>query len=378
LVSLSVRPGDQVAGGAVVGQMGNLDLEEQIVAVQSDLARASADHDRLLGDLRGREESAVRAETQLRQRQLDYNEIESERRQIAGQQLVQTGEARIIAASTTAPQFDQPAANYPAALAVLQADVESSRAQLSEATAQRDRARKLNADGLIARSELDAAEMRAATGGSAFAAARQRLEAALIEHRRKHASATTEVNLSNSDLSAERLQIAKLNNELSATRELMTTLEARRDLLTRKRAQFALTTPRGGAIFGEELPRMMGQFFSKGAEICRVADTRQLLLRVNVPEREIGDVRSGAPVRLKTRAYPDRTFHGTVSKIAGESEPDSKNQTTYRVELTIENGEGLLRPGMTAFARIDFDRQMIAQILLHKIRQTLRPELWML
>jgi chromosome segregation ATPase len=259
LVSLSVRPGDQVAGGAVIGQLGNLDLEEQIVAVQSDLARAGADRDRLQGDLRAREESAVRAETLLRQRQLEYNEIESERRQIARQQQVQTGEIRMITASTAAPQFDQPARNYPAALAVLQAELESSRAQLSEATAQRDRMRKLNADGLIARSELDAAEMRAATCGSAFAAARQRLEAALIEHRRKHASTTTEVNLSNSDLSAERLQIAKLNSGLNVTRELITTLEAHRELLTRKRAQFALTTQRGGTIFGEELPRMMGQ-----------------------------------------------------------------------------------------------------------------------
>jgi len=33
---------------------------------------------------------------------------------------------------------------------------------------------------------------------------------------------------------------------------------------------------------------------------------------------------------------------------------------------------------MTAFARIDFGRQAIGRILLHKVRQALRPELWML
>jgi hypothetical protein len=33
---------------------------------------------------------------------------------------------------------------------------------------------------------------------------------------------------------------------------------------------------------------------------------------------------------------------------------------------------------MTAFARIDFDHQMIGRILLHKLRQAFRPELWML
>jgi putative peptide zinc metalloprotease protein len=66
LVALRVRPGDQVAGGAVIGQMGNYDLEEQIVQAQSELARASADYDRLLGELRARQEAAIRADTQLR------------------------------------------------------------------------------------------------------------------------------------------------------------------------------------------------------------------------------------------------------------------------------------------------------------------------
>lgn len=377
LVALRVRPGDQVAGGAVIGQMGNFDVEEQIVQVQSELARANADYDRLLGEMRMRQEAAVRAETLLRQRQHDYDEIESERRQIVTGQRIDGAGARLIAASAS-PQSDQDAARYPAALAVLQADVDSYRAQLNEAATQRDRARRLNAEGIVPRSELDTAETRAATLTSALAAARQRLEAALIEHRRRHASTATEMNLANSDLSAERLQTAKLSGELSALRQVIAALAARRELLERKRAQFELITPRAGAIFGEELPRLMGQYFQKGAEICRVADTGQLLLRVQVPEREIGDIRVGHAVRLKTRAHPDRVFRGQVSKIGGESEPDQNNQATYRVELTIENGEGWLRPGMTAFARIDFDRQMIGRILLHKVRQALRPELWML
>jgi hypothetical protein len=187
LVALRVRPGDQIAGGAVIGQMGNYDLEEQIVQAQSELARASADYDRLLGELRARQEAAIRADTQLRQRQRDYDEIETERRQIAERQQFEKSGARIVAASTPASyQFDQAAARYPAALAVLQSEVDSRRAELDEATAQRDRARKLNADGIAPRSELDATETRAATLASASVAARQRLEAALVEHRRKH------------------------------------------------------------------------------------------------------------------------------------------------------------------------------------------------
>jgi multidrug resistance efflux pump len=186
------------------------------------------------------------------------------------------------------------------------------------------------------------------------------------------------MKLARSDASAAALQSKRFDGELQAVRALVATLENRRELLRRKHAQFELVTPRAGTVFGEELPRLVGQYLQKGAEICRVADTRRLLLRVRVPEREIGDVRVGHPVRLRTRAFPDRAFHGLVSKIGGESEPDENNQATYRVELTIENADGLLRPGMTAFARIDFGRQMIGSILLHKLKLALRPELWML
>jgi putative peptide zinc metalloprotease protein len=380
LVTLRVSPGDRVAVGAVIGQMGNLDLEEQIIAVQSDLARVKSDYDRLSGELSAREEAIVRAETQLRQRQYEYHEIESERRQIAESQRPETGNAKIVPALalSTSQQFERSVASYPAALAALQAEVEFHRAQFEEGSARRDRARTLNAEDIVPRGEFEAAEVSAATLGSAYVAARKRLEAALVEHRRRHANTATEVNLASSDLSVERLQISRLEGELKATREVILTLEVRRDLLTRKRAQFELTTTRAGAIFGEALPRMAGQYFQKGAEICRIADTSQLLVRIQVPEREIGDVRVGQSVRLKAPAHPEIVFRGTVSKIGGESELNQHQQATYRVELMIENADGLLRPGMTAYSRIGIGRQMVGSILLHKIKQTLRPELWML
>ena len=67
-----------------------------------------------------------------------------------------------------------------------------------------------------------------------------------------------------------------------------------------------------------------------------------------------------------------------VSKIGGESELDANGVRSYRVELMIHNPDGALRPGMTVFARVDFGRHAIAWLLAHKLKQALRPELWML
>jgi multidrug resistance efflux pump len=271
-----------------------------------------------------------------------------------------------------------PAIAYPAAIAVLQSEADLRQARLSEATLHLDRTRRLHAQGIAPRSELEKAETSASTLTIELTAALKRLEAFLIEHRRRHAGLATEMLLARSDVGTERLQAVKLDGELRALSALISTLTDRRDLLRRRLAQFELVSPRPGAVFGEELPRLVGQYFPKGAEICRVADTRQLLARIQASEREIGDVRVGHPVRLKVGAYPDHVFRGRVAKIGGESETDRNERVIYRVELVIENTDDLLRPGMTAFARIDFGRRMIGSILLHKLRQAMRPELWMI
>jgi hypothetical protein len=384
LVELRAQPGEFISGGSMVGRLGNLELDEQIVQVQSELVRAKAEYDRLLGELRVREELAVRAEAQLRQRRYDYEEIDAEQRQINQHRVSDSSAdtARIITASFSPAAL--PASNhksarfYPAAIAVLQADVELRRAQLAESDTQLKRARQLFSEGLLPRSELETAETRSSTLTAELDAARERLEAALIDHRRKHTSIETDMRRARSDFSAESIQVENLEDELRTSRALIDALEQRRILLERKLAQFQLTTPRKATVFGEELPRMLGQYFQKGEKICRVADTSRLLVRIQVTERQIGDVRVGYPVRLKTASFPDQRFRGRVSKMSGESEQNQFDQRTYRVELVIENSDGLLRPGMTAFARIDFGRQMIGRILLHKIKQLLRPELWML
>jgi multidrug resistance efflux pump len=389
LTELRVRPGDLIAAGAELGRMSDLELEEQLAHAQVDLDRANADRDRLLGELRAREESIARAELNLRQRRRDYDESESERRQIEEHERAEPNTLKYLTASISPTASaaagpagggrpDAAAVTYPAAVAVLQSEADLRQARFSEAALQLDRTRRLYAQGLAPRSELEKAETVASTLAIEGAAARQRLEAFLIEHRRRHASLATEMQLARSDVGAERLQSLKLTGELSAVSVLISTLTDRRDLLRRRLAQFEIVTPRPGAVFGEELPRLVGQYFPKGAEICRVADTRQLLARIQASEREIGDVRVGLPVRLKVGAYPDHVFRGKVAKIGGESETDQNNQVIYRVELVIENPDDLLRPGMTAFARIDFGRRMIGGILLHKLKQSLRPELWMI
>jgi putative peptide zinc metalloprotease protein len=378
LVVLNVQPGQKVAAGAMIAQMANLDMDDQIAAVRTELARVEADGERLAGERLVQKEAALTALWQLEQRRREFHDVDREERQI--RQSFQNGRTSLAQGpSVMQVQFVPPAAApLPPALAALEAETSRLQMERAEADQRRERARALAGHGILARSELDLAESRAASLSSEVEGARNRLNAALIDHERRHASTRTDVNVAGANVSVAEAQSASLTMQLNAASKLRDSLIARLAVMERKRSQFAVPSPRGGTLFGEDLPRMLGQYFAKGAEICRVADIHDLLVRVQLGEEALSDIQVGQNVRVKTRTFPNRVFRGTVSKIGGEGEVNENGQRTYRLEFTIQNEEGLLKPGMTVFTRADFGRRPLIWLLGHKLKQALRPELWML
>ena len=106
---------------------------------------------------------------------------------------------------------------------------------------------------------------------------RDSLEAALIDHQRKHSAAASELGMANVDSNAERLQIEKLTGELAAIRSLIGPSSSVAISCDGSRRSFCCVTQRAGRVFGEDLQRMIGHYFPKGGEVCRIAGTAQLL-----------------------------------------------------------------------------------------------------
>jgi multidrug efflux pump subunit AcrA (membrane-fusion protein) len=176
---------------------------------------------------------------------------------------------------------------------------------------------------------------------------------------------------------AARSSFEALISELHANRQQLESLKQRRDILQKEYAGMIIQSPGAGVILGEDLRKMIGRRYSRGEEICRIGELENFLLRIDVSERDISDVRLDSSVRFKLKTVPGRTFTGRVSKINAEATLNQYGQLFYPVEVLVENSDGLLRPGMTGFARISFGRQSIGLIISQKIWQSLRPELWL-
>lgn len=189
--------------------------------------------------------------------------------------------------------------------AVVQARADSvvAGAELTNATAQLDRARTLHQTDAITDLEFESARLDHATAVAALIRARRTLEDARI------AFEDTEVR-------------APIDGVI-----LGRTIEV-------------------GSVIASASREIGG-----GAVLLRMASLDTVQVRALVDETDIGMARPGLPVRITVAAYPHRPFTGEVRRIAPEAEID-QNVTMFPVMIRIPNQEGLLRPGMNAEVEI--------------------------
>jgi RND family efflux transporter MFP subunit len=74
-----------------------------------------------------------------------------------------------------------------------------------------------------------------------------------------------------------------------------------------------------------------------------IQQVSHLRLVVPVPEAEVGGIVRGASVPFRVPAYAERTYTGTVARIAHALDPKTR---TMPVELDVVNRDGSLSPGM--------------------------------
>ncbi|KAF0117030.1 MAG: HlyD family secretion protein [Rhodobacteraceae bacterium] len=80
-------------------------------------------------------------------------------------------------------------------------------------------------------------------------------------------------------------------------------------------------------------------------------DLARMELRVDVDEADIGRVAVGNEAEFTVDAFPGRSFPATITTVRYAPET-TDGVVTYKAILSVDNSEGLLRPGMTATATI--------------------------
>lgn len=135
-----------------------------------------------------------------------------------------------------------------------------------------------------------------------------------------------------------------------------------------QRDRAVIRSPVSGVVLARQVEpgQTVAASFNTPTLFVLAEDLSVMQLRVKVDEADVGQVSAGQPATFTVDAYPGRRFPARVERIDLASGNISTASTTastsnnavveYEARLTVANGEGLLRPGMTASATIETQR----------------------
>lgn len=133
------------------------------------------------------------------------------------------------------------------------------------------------------------------------------------------------------------------------------------DIAQQRVEEARVIAPVAGTII--EKPVSLGQVIasatnsaSGGTVLLKMANLTRVRVRALFNETDIGAVVPGQPATVTVDAFPDRPFGGIVEKI----EPSAVIQssvTMFPVLVTLDNREGLLKPGMNGEVTVLVERR---------------------
>lgn len=97
---------------------------------------------------------------------------------------------------------------------------------------------------------------------------------------------------------------------------------------------------------------------AQGVPVCDIANISSLKAIVGVSEFDIIDIKKGSKAKITVDSIPNRVFQGAVSSKGQEA---SSEDNTFPLEITVNNPNLVLKPGMVA--KFEIDRKFVANAI---------------
>lgn len=206
----------------------------------------------------------------------------------------------------------------------------------------------LDANVAVAGARIAVGEANVAKATTALNAARSGYDRQLtLFERRLVSERDLETAKSTLDTASATLRAAEAESEAAKTELRLAEINL---------AHASITSPIDGVVLSRNVSEGSTVAASLQAPVLFsiAGDLRQMEVRVDVDEADIGGVAVGQPASFKVDAYRDRTFPAEITAIRFVSETIN-NVVSYKALLKVDNSDLLLRPGMTATADIVTD-----------------------
>ena len=238
--------------------------------------------------------------------------------------------------------------------------VEAAKVTMEEARKDRQRFNRLYEAGTISEKERDQVALKFETSLREYQRAKESLDL-LEEGFRKESIDAARARLSEGKavLAQARSNLKKIEaiqKEVEAARAQVQAARMRLRLAEIQLEHALLRAPFKGIVSSRNVEP--GEVVSPTREVISVSDLSSVDLKVFVNETEIGRVKPGQKVEIRTDSFPNKVYIGRVSFISPEAEFTPKIIQTrkervklvYLVKISIPNPDLDLKAGMPADA----------------------------
>lgn len=154
-----------------------------------------------------------------------------------------------------------------------------------------------------------------------------------------HTYSEVQVNAARHDYSSAESEVKRLAQALSVYGANASSSDA----------LYNVTAPIDGYVVDKNINENMDIRSDNTTNIFTVSELNTVWVLANVYENDLSKVTAGEPVEIKTIAYPDTVFQGTIQHVDIVLDSASK---VARARIVLDNSKGLLRPEMFAEVKV--------------------------
>jgi multidrug efflux pump subunit AcrA (membrane-fusion protein) len=163
--------------------------------------------------------------------------------------------------------------------------------------------------------------------------------------------------------------------EIEALRASIDQQKANLQYHTQRTTYGEIRAPIAGYVVSGSLITAAGNYLKEGDLLLTIENASQLVAEIKVPQFDIQFTQLGASIRMKAWTLPDVEIEGRVASIAPSAEETPAGKMV-RVTSEIDNGSGILKSGMTGYAKIDGGEMPTALAFTRWIVRFIQIEFW--
>lgn len=334
MIELAVREGDFVKKGDLIAKLDSAQLEQQLMRDQASVASA--------------ESSLQQLQTSIEYQAATIDSDISTRRAELAQAQAHLDE--LLAGSR--PQEIQQA----------QSAVADARAWNDQAKSDWERAQTLFAREDISRSQYDQAKAKLDSTAAQLRQAEDKL-ALVKEGPRSEEIAGARAQVARAQAAvqtaeANRIELRRKQQELAARRAEIERSRAQAGMTQTQIADTVITAPIDGVVLVKSAEA--GEVIAAGTTVVSLGDVAHPWMRAYINETDLGRVKLGDKVLLRTDSFKGKTYDGRISFISSEAEFTPKQIQTqeervklvYRIKIDVDNPRQELKNNMPIDAEI--------------------------